>query len=90
MYEVSTKDFLYVFYLKLENKLKLLTELNDKKSFYETRSKIIEAIHLLSLNTSSTDLIQTFNKLSLLIMGDKTDINVAIEFCQNSRKEDSK
>lgn len=93
---LSTKDFLYIVYLKIEIKMKYIIELMENGlsstshliEFYETKSKMIEVFNVLSLNSSDKDLIKTYDYLSLLIASDDiNNYNIVIDYCKKIRSD---
>jgi len=95
MYEtnLSTHEFLYTMYVKMEQKLNRIIELiNENKPYqnnneiYETKDKLLEIINLLSLSTDDNTLINDFNTLATYIIS--TDVKVitqASDYCREIR-----
>ena len=98
MYEnnLSTHEFLYVFYVKLEQKLNRILELiaenkpfQNNNEIYETKSKLLEAINLLILSTESDELKKSFNYFGTLIASTNIDdINQASNYCKVIRTKE--
>ena len=98
MYEnnLSTHEFLYVFYVKMEQKLNRILELiaenkpfQNNNEIYETKSKLLEAIHLLLLSTESDELKQSCNYFASLIAStDIEDITNASKYCKVIRTKE--
>lgn len=98
MYEtnLSTHDFLYTVYVKMEQKLnRIISLIKEEKPFqnnneiYTTKSKMIEIINMLSLSTQDKTLINDFNTLaSLIISIDVLDIIKASDYCREIRLKD--
>lgn len=98
MYELSPKEFLYLFYSKLSQKLKKILELNEiknknkdeNKELYETKSKMLESIDIMSMASSDNKLKESFNTLARAISSTNSkDIKYAIEFCTNTRRTEN-
>lgn len=98
MYEnnLSTHEFLYGVYAKMENKLNRIIELiNEKKPFqnnneiYETKDKMLEVINLLSLESNDNKLKEDFNYLASLIASTNVkDIMIASDYCKTIRTKE--
>jgi hypothetical protein len=91
---ISTHEFLYVFYLKLGNKITHIIELMDENQpfknnneIFETKDKLLSALDLLIRETQDEELISELNKFAELIVStDKKDLLRAVEICENIRK----
>lgn len=94
MYELSTKEFLYMFYTKLEMKLKRLVELSKKehrtldetKELFESKNKILEAFDILLLNAEDPEIKKMFETLATLIISTNPNhLEIAKNFCNETR-----
>ena len=98
MYEtnLSTHEFLYTVYVKMEKKLNRIIDLiNENKPYqnnneiYETKDKMLEIINLLALSTDDETLKNDFNTLASMIIS--TDVKVITEasnYCRAIRTKE--
>jgi len=96
MYETNqtTAEFLFTVYVKLEIKINRIIELTnlkkqtyfETKELYETRSKLLEILNILNLNTNSQELKKTFEYLAkLLISNNIENLKIIFKFCKDTR-----
>lgn len=95
MYEnnMSTQEFLYIFYVNLEKKLKRIlflmgekTSVSGSTEIYETKRKLIEALEILSVNSNDEKSVNNYMYVSSLIASNnKHDLESALTFAKSVR-----
>ncbi len=92
-YERSVEDFLSIFYVGMETKLKRIIELNstelnsiETKELYETKSNLLEALDYMHMLTGDDEMKHLLNVLASLIAStDNHKLEQALNFCAGIR-----
>jgi len=96
MYELSPKDFLFLYYTKMEGSLKKILFLMKKDilsldeiiQMYELKNNMMKSLDILSLETDSEEFRKSLNFfMKLIISTNNKDIEEAINFCRFFKKE---